>query len=495
MSVRGGLFACVALLAFAAYAASASAAVGFGISGPGSFAAFNGEEGSAGDAGSSYIVYVTNAALSQLGGGITPITTGSDMPQVQIPFRLPTAIAMAPDGKTAYVLSPYANTWPFALTPPSVTALAVPSDGLGPSIAVGGTPGKSAYAHPVAIALAPDGASAYASNDRPSGSTITPISLATDTAGTPTPIGSSPGPIAITPDSQTAYVVVPGGVTTISLATNTPQTTIPIAGGACGIAITPDGTTAYVTGSAGVTPIDLATNTPGTTIPLAGGACGIAITPDGTTAYVVTGTGDVTPITLATNTPGSPIQAGPNPGVIAITPDGKTAYVTNPSADTVTPITLATNTAGSAISAGANPAGIAISSTPLRQTSMSLICSPAKVVFGEPAPTCTATVTDVDQGTPVTPVGTVNFTSFLGHTYGGSPFVAYSSSCTLSGSGASASCQVNFSPTGPVRVRVVPRPNARNVQADRDVRQRRRSHVRPHKYEGHARISCDQHDG
>ncbi len=379
------------------------------------------------DPGSSYIAYVADEVSyryrDSTSGTVTPITTGSDMPQLPIHALQPLAIAITPDGKTAYVTSVLDNLVTSVTLATSTEAFRIP-----------------VARSPVAIAIAPDGATAYVSSFQRG--MVTPIAVATNTREAPIRVGSLPGAIAITPNGQTAYVVVSGGgVTPLTLATSMPGSLIPIAGGACGIAITPDGKTAYVTGPGGVTPVTIATNTPGSAIPIAGGACGIAITPNGKTAYV-TGPGGVTPVTIATNTPGSAIQAGPSPGGIAITPDGKTALVVNGGADTVTPITLATNTTGNAIAAGKNPSGIAIAPNPLRQTSMSVSCSPTKAVVGV-GPTCTATVSDIDTGRPLPPIGRVTFTSWLGRK------VSFGSSCMLSGRGASASCQVTFAARAP----------------------------------------------
>ena len=147
--------------------------------------------------------------------------------------------------------------------------------------------------------------------------TVTPITTATNTAGTPITVGRRPDAIAITPDGKTAYV------------------------------------TNYCSGT--VTPITTATNTPGTPITVGNDPDAIAITPDGKTAYVVNyrrGHGDPDP--TATNTAGTPITVGGDPS-IAITPDGKTAYVTNAGSGTVTPITTATNTAGTPITVGSGP--------------------------------------------------------------------------------------------------------------------------------------------
>ena len=75
----------------------------------------------------------------------------------------------------------------------------------------------------------------------------------------------------------------------------------------------------------------------------------------------------------------------------------------------------------------------------LNPTKTSVTCSPSTVVAGN-ATTCTATVTDT-AGSPTTPSGTVSFSSSPGPGgFTGSP-------CTLSGSGASASCSVTYTPS------------------------------------------------
>jgi len=67
----------------------------------------------------------------------------------------------------------------------------------------------------------------------------------------------------------------------------------------------------------------------------------------------------------------------------------------------------------------------------------SVSCSPGTVAVGAPS-MCTATVTDT-AGPATTPTGTVSFGSSGPGDFGGSP-------CTLSGSGASASCSVSYTP-------------------------------------------------
>jgi YVTN family beta-propeller protein len=137
-----------------------------------------------------------------------------------------------------------------------------------------------------AIAITPDGKTAYAVNmgyypNTPG--TVTPIRTATNTALPPIKIGAVTADIAITPDGKTAYVPNEGSSTVIPIrtATNTPLPPIKTGLGPNSIAITPDGKTAYVTNSSSgtVTPIRTATSTPLPPIKTGLRPIAIAITP------------------------------------------------------------------------------------------------------------------------------------------------------------------------------------------------------------------------
>ena len=185
----------------------------------------------------------------------TPITVGSD----------PVSIAIAPNGVTAYVVNDGDGT---------VTPINTATNTAGTPISAG----ENAYA----IAIAPDGSTAYVDDI---GSSVTPIDLATDEAEPAIPVGSTSGfsDIAITPNGATAYVTndITDTVTPIDLATKTAGTAIAVADQPIGIAITPDGATAYAAcstdGTGSVTPIDTATNTAGTPIAVGQGDFDIAI--------------------------------------------------------------------------------------------------------------------------------------------------------------------------------------------------------------------------
>src|SRR6185312_952446 len=231
----------------------------------------------------------------------------------------------------------------------TVTPIATATNTAGEPVVVG--------VRPRAIAVTPDGKTAYVVNQsRPQPppwrsheagkrgrpelppderGTVTPIVTATNTPGEPIDVGNEPFAIAVTPDGKTVYVAntwentgrLASGqstVTPIATATNTPGPPIQVGSGPWAFAITPDGKTAYVASWQGgtVTPIATATSTAGAPIEVGEGAQAIVITPDGQTAYVgVWGEpGTVVPIATATNTPGQPIGVGDGPYAIAITP-------------------------------------------------------------------------------------------------------------------------------------------------------------------------------
>jgi YVTN family beta-propeller protein len=111
---------------------------------------------------------------------VTPITTATNKPGQPIMVGPgPQAIAITPNGKTAYVASYFSGT-----VTPITTATNKP-----------GKPIPAATA--VTIAITPDGKTAYVANLR--SETVTPISTATNTPGKPIKVGKSPYAIRITP--------------------------------------------------------------------------------------------------------------------------------------------------------------------------------------------------------------------------------------------------------------------------------------------------------
>jgi YVTN family beta-propeller protein len=342
---------------------------------PAAPAATHSQPGAAPSASTVYVV-------SRTAGTVTPVDTATNKAGQAIKVGAqPSAIAITPDRRTAYVVNQNNQD---GIKDGTVTPITTATDQPGKPIWVG--------TEPDAIAITPNGQTAYVANQL--SNTVTPITIATNTPGTPIKVGYEPDAIAITPDGKTAYVVSQnlsqgGTVTPIDTATDKPGKPINVGASPRVIAITPDGQTAYVASSAGqlisrdgsvvnqgasVTQVNTTTNQPGNPITINGFPIAIAITPDGRTAYVLAdslskgsvpmpqGDGFVVPVATATGQPGRPIRVGILPSGLAITPDGKTLYVADSNSNAVTPIDIATSTPGHPISTGSvGPVAILIS--------------------------------------------------------------------------------------------------------------------------------------
>jgi DNA-binding beta-propeller fold protein YncE len=219
------------------------------------------------------------------------------------------------------------------------------------------------FAVSASVASAATGWTAYVANG--GGTSVTPIDTATNMAGTPVPVTTSPDrpdAIAFAPNGQTAYVVgFYGSLTPVAVAAAKAGASMGSADGdSVAIAITPNGQTAYVVNDilgGTVTPFNLATGVKGQDISVGEDPDAIAITPNGQTAYVADYDVDkVTPITLATGATGTKISAGDAPQALAITPNGQTLYVVDNGdpGNGVTPIDIATGKAGTLIPIGEN---------------------------------------------------------------------------------------------------------------------------------------------
>ena len=207
----------------------------------------------------SFTAYVVNSDSNT----VTPINTATGTPGRPIPVgEAPEAIAIRPNGKTAYVV----NFGSDKVTPsrPPATPLAgrswsevIPSDN-----------------DPNAIAITPNGKTAYVLNSR-CGTPSSRSRTATNARGQRSPPRTGPFVIAITPNGRTAYVANQGSGTVTPIAHGHQHRRA--AGSGQGptrseIAITPDGKTAYVGNAHLPAPSPrsaTATNTPGHGSPLA----------------------------------------------------------------------------------------------------------------------------------------------------------------------------------------------------------------------------------
>jgi YVTN family beta-propeller protein len=327
--------------------------------------------------------YVLNGGDGTNPGSVTPITDGIARAPITVGVD-PVAVAITPDGATAYVADTRDSSV-YAIDTATGTATKITAyDGYDPNaIAITKAAPYVAYVvnglsgtvsaitpdpsggykvrpigvgtDPDAIAITPDGSTAYVANA--GDNTVTPITTSDKTARQAITVGSDPDAIAITPDGKTAYVANAGTgtVTPITVGDDTAVAAIPVGNNPDAIAISPDGATIYVANDDSGT-VSVIGGGPALSIPVGNNPDAIAIS--GAIAYVVSeDSGTVTPIT--DGGAGPPITAGSNPDAIAISADGATAYVANKASGTVTPISIATGTAGAPITVGADPDAIA----------------------------------------------------------------------------------------------------------------------------------------
>jgi DNA-binding beta-propeller fold protein YncE len=258
----------------------------------------------------------------------------------------PIDLAITPNGRTLYAVS----------TSPNFAVLAV-------DLRTGTITHSIPFpeSNLIAIAMSPDGKTAYVTDLAQQ--RVIPIDLAVNTPGTPIELEAGAYDIAITPDGSKAYVTTLSGtdIFVINLITNAVQEVISIGEIARNVAITPDGTRAYVTlASFNIICIDISSSViSGPFSTGAGGGGPLAISPDGLTAFLVSGT-DFISFNLTSNMVGPSITFGATLDDLAITSDGKTAYVVDNTNNTATPVDLVNLVPSEPIPAGNQPFAIAV---------------------------------------------------------------------------------------------------------------------------------------
>ncbi len=318
-------------------------------------------------------------ALVSSTDGVTQIDTGTNTADTAVKPAGATvsAIAMSPDGQTAYVavnntgsgdpgVIPYALTasGPEAETPITLTASSYPGDHY-PGI----QPGLDS------IAITPNGEALYVA-DTINGYVI-PLDLTQSTPafGQAISVGGYPSDLAVSPDGSTVWVL-DGGLIPISTATNTAGAAVAssLPANDDSFVLSSDGSKAYVAGLFDLYPVSLPSGTVGQAISFGSGIeinggtgiQAVALNPDGSTAYVAAQNNDdnadpvIVPIGLSNGEAGTAVdvstesESGGDAEAIAVTPDGKTAYmlVEGGSAGYVVPFTTATDAAGTAVTAG-----------------------------------------------------------------------------------------------------------------------------------------------
>jgi DNA-binding beta-propeller fold protein YncE len=261
-------------------------------------------------------------------GAVRPISLGPPTAGMPIPIPVPgfpyneeltpTAIAITPDGSTAYVASAAVN--PSVVTPVDLNTgtaerpIAVPTE-------------------PSAVAITPNGKTLYVASSGPSGELVTPVNIATGVAGPQLSVRGDVGPIAVSPSGRTVWVASWDSrwvyLTPISTKTKTIGARFEVGSGhPLAMSITPNGRLLYMTSYGEVIHVKLFRHTHGRVL-IGGTPTSIAINPSGTQVDVVDQDSTVVPITVATNTAGAPIQVASGVFGLAWGPAGKTVWVTD----------------------------------------------------------------------------------------------------------------------------------------------------------------------
>jgi YVTN family beta-propeller protein len=168
--------------------------------------------------------------------------------------------------------------------------------------------------------------------------TPTMISLVNQVKTTITPF-DKPRSVAITPDSEYAYVVCPESVNVIKTATNNVTTSLPIENNLFDIALSPRGEFAYITNdgyfyphygwkNGSISVLNTKTNLVIASINLGTNANNLAVSPNGEYVYVIDkGDGIVYMIRTTKNVVVATIPVGNDANDIAVSPNGELVYV------------------------------------------------------------------------------------------------------------------------------------------------------------------------
>jgi YVTN family beta-propeller protein len=306
------------------------------------------------------------------GASLTPTDLGPAIGTVPVGTS-PVGVAVSPNGATAYVTNQNSNT---------VSVINTATNTVSATVTVG--------SGPEGVAVSPNGATAYVANK--DSNTVSVIDTTINTVSATVPVGSSPRGVAVSPNGTTAYVtnLSSNTVSVIDTTTNTVSATVTVGSQPLEVAVSPDGTRAYVANSHissnTISVIDTATNTV-STVTVGSRPFGVAVSPNGARAYVTNfGDSTVSVIDTATNTVTATVPVGTSPAKVAISPDGTRAYVTNDGDNTVSVINTVTNTVSATVAVGTTPVGVAVSPDGATTYVTNLNSSTVSVLIGGAAP-------------------------------------------------------------------------------------------------------------
>ena len=194
---------------------------------------------------------------------------------------------------------------------------------------------------PVAVAVAPDGRFAYVAN-RDAG-VLTVVDTATDRATGTIPVPGDPQAVAFSPDGRRAYVAVARGtggeVGVVDTATGSVIATIPTRSAPAALVVSPDGRTLRASEATSVVTIDTGTNAVVGRVDAVRTPHGLAYSPDGTRLAVAEyDAGVVRLLDAADGRPVATVPVGRSPHAVAWHPTAPLVLVTNYAGNSVSAI-------------------------------------------------------------------------------------------------------------------------------------------------------------
>jgi YVTN family beta-propeller protein len=279
----------------------------------------------------------------------------------------PWGVAVSPNGQQVYVTNNHGGNVSVIDTATSTVVATIP-----------------VQSSPLALAFTPDGTSVYVVNEF--SNSVSVIDTATQTVTATVPVGNNPEGVAmaLTSKGTFAYVVNALSNTVSVIAVGSSPTivqTINVGSTPGWVAVSPNSSLAYVEngGSNTVSVISVASNTVTATIPVGTGPFGIAFSPDSTMAYVVNGVSNtVSVIDTASSSVVATVTGFNRPVQVALSTDGSAAYVTNLFGNNVSVITTSTNTISATVGVGEAPIGIAIAAEPTTTLQITQPLSPTQ---------------------------------------------------------------------------------------------------------------------
>jgi YVTN family beta-propeller protein len=227
----------------------------------------------------------------------------------------PTGVAFAPDGATAYVTNQSSNNVGVidAASAQQVATIPIPNG-----------------ASPFVVRVSPDGSRLFISTNT---TTVYIVDTKTRAIIGSVQVGFAPNGFAVHPDGRIIYVsaFVGGTVTEVDMFTGTVLRTFTVGGTPQDMAVTRDGERLYVGNEAGyLNEVDLMSGQTTATIPLAGGAFGIGVTPDDNQAYVsIPAAGLVQIFNLQSRKLAQTLPVGGNPRRLAFSQQGHIGAIAN----------------------------------------------------------------------------------------------------------------------------------------------------------------------